>query len=68
VDLSDKGRELLNVIKQQRGERMATMFRAMEFSEDERAMMERVVTRAIEFFDEYLGLAKSLEHSSVHAK
>ena len=68
VDLTDKGKELLNVIKQQRGERLTMLFRAMEFSDEERAMMERVVARAIEFFDEYLGLTKSLEHSSAHAE
>jgi DNA-binding MarR family transcriptional regulator len=68
VDLTDKGRQLLNVIKQQRAERMATLFRAMEFSEAEREMMERVIARAIKFFDEYLGLTKSLEHSGVHTE
>jgi DNA-binding MarR family transcriptional regulator len=64
VDLTDKGRELLSVIKQQRGERMATMFRAMKFSDEERAMMERVVARAIEFFDDYLGLIKNSDNRS----
>jgi DNA-binding MarR family transcriptional regulator len=64
VDLTDKGRELLSVIKQQRGERMATMFRAMKFSDEERAMMERVVARAIEFFDDYLGLVKNSDNRS----
>ena len=61
VDLTDKGRELLSVIKRQRGERMTTMFRAMKFSDEERAMMERVVARAIDFFDEHLGLKKNTE-------
>ena len=61
VDLTDKGKELLNVIKQQRGERLTMMFQAMKFSDEERAMMERVVTRAIEFFDTYLNLKKSTE-------
>jgi DNA-binding MarR family transcriptional regulator len=61
VDLTDKGREVLSVIKQQRGERMAILFRAMKFSDEERTMMEQVVARAIEFFDEHLGLKKNSE-------
>ncbi|MDO8304097.1 MAG: winged helix DNA-binding protein [Sedimentisphaerales bacterium] len=62
VDLTDKGRELLGVIKQQRGERMATLFRAMKFSDEERVIMERVFARAIEFFDDYLSLTKNSEN------
>jgi DNA-binding MarR family transcriptional regulator len=64
VDLTNKGREFLGVIKQQRAERMATLFRAMKFSDEEREVMERVTSRAVEFFDEYLGLKKNIEVSS----
>jgi DNA-binding MarR family transcriptional regulator len=59
VDLTDKGRELLRVIKQQRSERLATLFRAMEFADGEREMMERVIARAIAYFDTYFGMKKS---------
>jgi DNA-binding MarR family transcriptional regulator len=58
VELTDKGREVLRVVRQQRAERMAAMFRAMEFTDEERQMMERVTSRAITYFDEYLGLKK----------
>jgi DNA-binding MarR family transcriptional regulator len=58
VELTDKGREVLRVVRQQRTERMATLFHAMEFTDEEREVMERVTSRAVTYFDEYLGLKK----------
>jgi DNA-binding MarR family transcriptional regulator len=58
VELTEKGRETLSVIRRQRTERLATLFRAMGFSDEERQVMERVTSRAIEYFDEHLGLKK----------
>lgn len=59
VDLTDKGRELLSVVKKQRGERIAALFRAMEFADGEQEVMTRVFARAIAHFDEYLGIKKN---------
>jgi len=58
VEITDKGKELLTVIKQQRSERIATLFRAMGFSDEEREVMKRLTSRAIMYFDEYLGLTR----------
>jgi DNA-binding MarR family transcriptional regulator len=54
VDITDKGREILKKVRQMRTERLATLFRAMEFSDEERQVMERLTSRAISFFDQYL--------------
>jgi DNA-binding MarR family transcriptional regulator len=56
VEMTEKGREMLRVIKQQRSERIATLFRAMGFTDEEREVMKRLTARAITYFDEYLGL------------
>jgi DNA-binding MarR family transcriptional regulator len=69
VELTEKGRDLLRIIKQQRGERLAALFRAMEFSDGERDVMERVIARAITYFDEYFGLTeKVVEEQLQNAK
>jgi DNA-binding MarR family transcriptional regulator len=62
VEVTDKGKELLNLVRQQRTDRLATLFRAMEFTDEERQVMERVTSRAIRYFDEYLGLKKKEVH------
>jgi DNA-binding MarR family transcriptional regulator len=54
VELTEKGRELLNVIKQHRSERLATLFRAMKFEDGEREVFERIIARAVAFFDNSL--------------
>jgi DNA-binding MarR family transcriptional regulator len=54
VDITDKGKEILKAIRQMRTERLVTLFRAMEFSDEERRVMERLTSRAIGFFDQYL--------------
>jgi DNA-binding MarR family transcriptional regulator len=59
VELADKGRQVLRVVKQQRSERLATLFRAMEFADGEREVLQRLAARAITFFDEYLGMKKN---------
>jgi DNA-binding MarR family transcriptional regulator len=58
VEITDKGKQVLNLVRQQRTERIATLFRAMGFSDEERQMLERVTSRAVTYFDEYLGLKK----------
>jgi DNA-binding MarR family transcriptional regulator len=58
VEITDKGMELLKLVRQQRAERLATLLRAMEFSDQERQVMERLTSRAVSYFDEYLGLKK----------
>jgi DNA-binding MarR family transcriptional regulator len=59
VELTEKGRELLKVIKQHRRERLAALFHAMEFADGEREVLERLTARAIAYFDKYLGLDKN---------
>ena len=62
VELTDKGKESLTLVRQQRTERLTTLFRAMEFTDEEREVMERVTSRAVAYFDDYLGLKKKELH------
>jgi DNA-binding MarR family transcriptional regulator len=54
VELTPKGSEVIESFKKMRAQRTATLFKAMEVSEEERQVMERVITRAVEFFDRFL--------------
>lgn len=54
VEITDNGKEILKLVRQMRTERLATLFRAMEFSQEEREVMVRLTARAITFFDRYL--------------
>jgi DNA-binding MarR family transcriptional regulator len=58
VELTDKGRELLQVIKRQRSERLATLFVAMKFEDGEREVLARLAERAVTFFDKQFAITK----------
>jgi len=58
VELTEKGTESLVVVKSQRAERFNTLFHAIETTDDEKQVFMRVLTRAIGYFDEVLGLDK----------
>ena len=58
VELTEKGAEALVVVKSQRAERFNTLFHAIETTDDEKQVFMRVLTRAIGYFDEVLGLDK----------
>jgi len=51
VELTAKGSETVEQFKAMRAQRLAALFTAMEFSQEERQVMERVFARAVEFFD-----------------
>jgi DNA-binding MarR family transcriptional regulator len=59
VEITQKGKELLKVIRQLRSERLAALFQAMTFADGEREILERVIARAIAYFDKHLGLRKN---------
>jgi len=59
VELTDKGREALEVVKKQRAERFQTLFNAIDVTDGEKQVIIKVLTRAINFFDRHLGLNKS---------
>ena len=54
VELTPKGNEIISSFKKMRADRMATLFKAMGLSEEEREVLERVFARASAFFDNYL--------------
>jgi len=58
VALTEKGKKALGVVKRQRAERFNTLFHAIETTDDEKQVFLRVLTRAIAYFDEILGLDK----------
>ena len=58
VALTEKGKKALAVVKRQRAERFNTLFHAIETTDDEKQVFIRVLTRAIAYFDEFLGLDK----------
>jgi DNA-binding MarR family transcriptional regulator len=56
VELTEKGVELVKKIRQMRSERLATLFKAMEITEEESKVMERVMERAVRYFDNVFNL------------
>lgn len=58
VALTGEGEKALAVVKGQRVERFKTLFQAIETTDDEKKVFMRVLTRAIAYFDEILGLDK----------
>lgn len=59
VELTDKGRKAIGLVKQQRAERYQTLFTAINVTADEKEVFTKILTRAIAFFDNYLGLNKA---------
>ena len=58
VELTEKGKKTLEIVKRQRAERFNTLFHAIKATENEKQVFIRVLTRAIAYFDEVLGLDK----------
>ena len=58
VGMTQKGKETLDDIRKSRYQRLATLVLAMDFTPDEAQVMRRLTSRAISFFDEFLGLKK----------
>ena len=59
VELTDKGRKAIEILNKQRSERFKTLLQAIEVTDDEKAVLLKVVGRAIAFFDKHLELAKA---------
>ena len=59
VELTEKGKKAIELIKTQRAERYQTLFTAINVTDDEKVVFTRILTRAIAFFDKYLGLDKT---------
>jgi len=54
VELTDKGKDVIEVLKTERAERFKTLFRAIEVTDEEKQIILKVLARAITFFDKYL--------------
>jgi DNA-binding MarR family transcriptional regulator len=59
VELTDIGRKAIELVKQQRAERYQTLFDAINVTDGEKEVFTKILTRAIAFFDNYLGLGKA---------
>ena len=59
VELTEEGKKAIELIKAQRAERYQTLFNAINVTSDEKVVFTRILTRAIAFFDKYLGLDKA---------
>lgn len=58
VELSAKGKEAVAAIKRGRAERYRTLIRALDMEAEEHELLKSIVARAVEHFDQRLGLAK----------
>lgn len=58
VELTDKGKDVLEVFNKQRAERFKALFHAIQMTDDEKQVFIRVLARAIDYFDKHLGLDK----------
>ena len=56
VSLTEKGKETMKTAKQQRAERFKKLFVAIDASDEEKEALLRIVNRAVQYFDEILGL------------
>lgn len=58
VELTEKGKQTVELINQQRAERFQVLFDAIKVTDDEKEILIKVLDRAIAFFDKHLGLDK----------
>ena len=54
VELTQKGKDAIEVVNKQRAERFQTLFQAIEVTEDEKQVMLTILGRAMPFFDNIL--------------
>ncbi|MDY6862254.1 MAG: winged helix DNA-binding protein [Thermodesulfobacteriota bacterium] len=59
VELTDKGRKAVETYRRQHAERFKTLFQAINVTDDEQGVLMQVLSRAIQYFDEYLGLNRA---------
>lgn len=59
VELTEKGKKAIELIKQQRAERYQTLFTAINVTDGEKEVFTKILMRAVAFFDKYLGLDKA---------
>jgi DNA-binding MarR family transcriptional regulator len=59
VELTEKGKEEIELINKQRAERFNTLFHAINVTDDEKQVLLKIIKRTIPFFDKHLGLDKS---------
>ena len=57
VELTQKGRDTVELIRKQRTDRLKAFFDAIEVSTSEREVLKRVFGRALAYLDEHLDLA-----------
>ena len=58
VELTEKGKQTVELINKQRAERFQLLFDAIKVTDDEKEVLIEVLNRAIAFFDKHLGLNK----------
>jgi len=54
VELTDKGKDVIEILNTERAERFKTLFRAIEVTDEEKQVILKVLARAITFFDKHL--------------
>ena len=65
VDLTDKGHDIMDQLREKETIRYKTLIRALEVTDEEKMILLRMLTRANTFFDKYLGLEKELREKTV---
>lgn len=58
VELTEKGKEAIEVFDKLRAERFKTLLQAIKVTDEEKQVLLKVIARAIPFFDKHLGLYK----------
>lgn len=61
VELTEKGRKVLEKILKQRNDRLSTLFKAINVTPEEKAALIRICQKGVMFLDEHLGLKRSSE-------
>jgi len=55
VELTEQGRQIAQLLKDQRAERFKMLLQALNLTDEETAVLMKILTRAIPFFDSKLG-------------
>jgi len=59
IELTDKGRGKIETVNKQRAERYRKLFEAINVTDDEKMVLMKVLSRAIDFFDKHPGPERS---------
>jgi DNA-binding MarR family transcriptional regulator len=62
VELTEKGKKAVQTAKQQRSDRFQKLYEALNVTDEERKILLKIVTRAVEYFDELFGIDDTKKH------